>query len=282
VIAAAAADGSAIGCRQGVVADQIPSLGRKVVERRDLCLAQLLPSLLPSRHSCLPPRSGGRPADPGEGVDQRATLDAEGAADRGLGGPAFEGRRDGGELLRIDGRGAPAPASPSRRGGEPGLHPLLDQRSLELGERPEHVEQELALWRGRVHLLGQRPERDAAGLEVADRGEKVRQRPAEPIQLPDDQAIAGMQEGQCFGQASPVAAAAAGLVLEQVTPVDAGDPVELAARYDAEGADELVFLDITATKEKRSISLDVVKNIGDECYMPFAVEIGRASCRERV
>ena len=44
---------------------------------------------------------------------------------------------------------------------------------------------------------------------------------------------------------------------------DAGDPVELAARYDAEGADELVFLDITATVEDRAATYDVIARIAD-------------------
>src|SRR5262249_48511817 len=52
---------------------------------------------------------------------------------------------------------------------------------------------------------------------------------------------------------------------------DAGDPVEVAARYDAEGADELVFLDITASHEGRSIMLDVVRRTAEVCFMPVTV-----------
>ncbi len=52
---------------------------------------------------------------------------------------------------------------------------------------------------------------------------------------------------------------------------DAGDPVELAARYAAEGADELVFLDITATLEKRKTLLELVKNVAREVHIPFTV-----------
>jgi imidazole glycerol-phosphate synthase subunit HisF len=52
---------------------------------------------------------------------------------------------------------------------------------------------------------------------------------------------------------------------------DAGDPVELAARYDAEGADELVFLDITATIEDRSATLDVVGATADQVFIPLTV-----------
>ena len=76
---------------------------------------------------------------------------------------------------------------------------------------------------------------------------------------------------------------------------DAGDPVELAARYDEQGADELVFLDITASSDGRDTMLDVVARTAEEVFIPFtvgggirelsharALQIGRASCRERV
>ena len=53
--------------------------------------------------------------------------------------------------------------------------------------------------------------------------------------------------------------------------VDAGDPVELAARYDAEGADELVFLDITATIEGREATLDVIGRTADQVFIPLTV-----------
>ncbi len=52
---------------------------------------------------------------------------------------------------------------------------------------------------------------------------------------------------------------------------DAGDPVESAAFYDKEGADELVFLDITASHEKRYIMLDVVKKVAERIFIPFTV-----------
>ena len=52
---------------------------------------------------------------------------------------------------------------------------------------------------------------------------------------------------------------------------DAGDPVELAAYYDKEGADELVFLDITASSDKRYIMLEVVKKVAEKVFIPFTV-----------
>ncbi len=53
--------------------------------------------------------------------------------------------------------------------------------------------------------------------------------------------------------------------------IDAGDPVEAAQTYDKEGADELCFLDITASHEKRSILLDVVRATAEQCFMPLTV-----------
>ena len=52
---------------------------------------------------------------------------------------------------------------------------------------------------------------------------------------------------------------------------DAGDPVEVAARYEREGADELVFLDITASHEGRDIMIDVVRRTAEQVFMPLTV-----------
>ena len=52
---------------------------------------------------------------------------------------------------------------------------------------------------------------------------------------------------------------------------DAGDPVEVAALYDRQGADELVFLDITASYERRAIMIDVVARTADQAFMPLTV-----------
>jgi len=52
---------------------------------------------------------------------------------------------------------------------------------------------------------------------------------------------------------------------------DAGDPVEVARRYENDGADELVFLDISATHEGRRIMLETVRRVADVCFMPFTV-----------
>jgi cyclase len=62
-----------------------------------------------------------------------------------------------------------------------------------------------------------------------------------------------------------------------VALADAGDPVEAAVAYDRQGADELVFLDITASHEGRAITLDVVRRTAEAIYMPLTVGGGVAS-----
>jgi len=61
---------------------------------------------------------------------------------------------------------------------------------------------------------------------------------------------------------------------------DAGDPVELAAFYNAEGADELVFLDITASYEKRATMLDVVRRTAEQVFIPVTVGGGLRSVED--
>ncbi|MCH8496124.1 MAG: imidazole glycerol phosphate synthase subunit HisF, partial [Balneolales bacterium] len=61
---------------------------------------------------------------------------------------------------------------------------------------------------------------------------------------------------------------------------DAGDPVELASRYSKEGADELVFLDITATNERRKTLIELVSEISREISIPFTVGGGIRSVEE--
>ncbi len=61
---------------------------------------------------------------------------------------------------------------------------------------------------------------------------------------------------------------------------DAGDPVELAAFYDGEGADELVFLDITASSDARQIMIDLVEKVSDEVFIPLTVGGGLRSVED--
>ncbi len=56
-----------------------------------------------------------------------------------------------------------------------------------------------------------------------------------------------------------------------VNLVDAGDPVECAKQYDRQGADELVFLDITASSDSRDITIDMVEKVADTIFIPFTV-----------
>lgn len=56
-----------------------------------------------------------------------------------------------------------------------------------------------------------------------------------------------------------------------VNLTDAGDPVEIAAAYDAAGADELVFLDITASSDGRNTVVDMVRKVAEKVFIPFTV-----------
>jgi cyclase len=61
---------------------------------------------------------------------------------------------------------------------------------------------------------------------------------------------------------------------------DAGDPVELACRYDAAGADELVFLDITATSDKRETVVELARRTADDVFIPFTIGGGIRSVQD--
>lgn len=63
-------------------------------------------------------------------------------------------------------------------------------------------------------------------------------------------------------------------------PTYIGDPINAVRIFNEMEADELIFLDITATKENRCVNIDLVKNIGDEAYMPFAVGGGISTLEE--
>lgn len=65
-----------------------------------------------------------------------------------------------------------------------------------------------------------------------------------------------------------------------VSLTDAGDPVEQGKRYDAEGADELTFLDITASADKREIVTELVRRVADEVFIPFTVGGGLRSVED--
>ena len=68
--------------------------------------------------------------------------------------------------------------------------------------------------------------------------------------------------------------------IQFVSLTDAGDPVEQALKYDAEGADELTFLDITASSDKRDIVSDLVRRVADQVFIPFTVGGGLRSLED--
>ena len=68
--------------------------------------------------------------------------------------------------------------------------------------------------------------------------------------------------------------------VKYVDHVDAGDPVEQAKEYDRQGADELVFLDITASRDKRDIVLDMVRRVAEQVFIPLTVGGGVRSVQD--
>lgn len=68
--------------------------------------------------------------------------------------------------------------------------------------------------------------------------------------------------------------------VKYIDHVDAGDPVEQAANYDRQGADELVFLDITASLDHREIMLDIVRRVAEQVFIPFTVGGGVRSVED--
>ena len=67
-----------------------------------------------------------------------------------------------------------------------------------------------------------------------------------------------------------------------VNIVDAGDPVEVAKSYSAQGADEIAFLDITATKQRRGTLSEVVSKVAEQVFVPLTVGGGYSVSRGRV
>ena len=68
--------------------------------------------------------------------------------------------------------------------------------------------------------------------------------------------------------------------IQFISLTDAGDPVEQAVKYDAEGADELTFLDITASSDKREIVSELVRRVADQVFIPFTVGGGLRSLED--
>ena len=87
-------------------------------------------------------------------------------------------------------------------------------RPLILGKRTEDGEQQLAMQRRDIHLLGQAAEGDIALAQAGDDVEQMRQQAAEPVQLPDDQAVTRPGERECCLKTGAIGTGTACLVLE--------------------------------------------------------------------
>ena len=93
--------------------------------------------------------------------------------------------------------------------------------ALILGQRPKHTEQEGALGRGRISLRGQRAQGHAPRVQGHDNLPEVRERPAEPVQLPYNRAIAGLDRGQRLLETRATIAWPTGLVGKQLPRIHA-------------------------------------------------------------
>jgi len=131
--------------------------------------------------------------------------------DAGDGGAGLGEQGPGGfdALGSHDGRSA-ADAAAGAGGLEPGDGPFPDELPFEVGQRAEDREDEAPAGGGGVDGLGQGPEAHSPALELVDRGEQVRQGPAEPVQPPDDEGVAGQQPLEELGQLGSVVAGAGG------------------------------------------------------------------------
>src|SRR5690349_14219051 len=133
--------------------------------------------------------------------------------------------------------------------------------------------------RGGAHRGGARPPRmaEAGGrlppLRLAARGARAGGRRG-PARLGRRGRGGGCASGMLARRIIPCLDVAGGRVVKGVhftSLRDAGDPVEQAARYDADGADELVFLDISASPEARQTTLDMVARVAESIFIPFTV-----------
>lgn len=171
-------------------------------------------------------------AEADERVDQRRAGDLERPTDRGLAGAAVKRRRDLLELLTADHRWSAA-AAPSALGCcESDDHTLPGELALELRQRTEQREQQLAVRCPSVHRLGERAEGDAALPQVAHDLQEVWEAAAEPVELPHHEVVARLEIGDAGLQPGPVVPGSGGVVLVEVPVVDAGGHERVALQVD--------------------------------------------------
>jgi hypothetical protein len=130
---------------------------------------------------------------------------------------------------------AAAATGPGR--GQPGAGALADQVAFELGQGGEHVEHQLAAGGGGVDRLLQAPEPNPSLGQAGDGVDQVAQRPAQPVQLPHHQGVAGAQLVQDVVEGGPVGPGAAGGFGEHPVAAGALEGVDLEVRLLVGGGD---------------------------------------------
>ena len=152
-----------------------------------------------------------RPGDPQRGADGRDRV-----------GRVLVQRPGLGQLPRVQRPRPTSLAPPSACGLQARLGPLADQVPLELGQGPEDVKDELAAAGGRVDRLLEAAEPDLPRLQGGDRLNQVLERTSQPVELPDDEGVAGPEEGERFGESGAFVLGTAGDVGEELPTAGLG------------------------------------------------------------
>jgi hypothetical protein len=162
-----------------------------------------------------------------------------------------------GRLRRRHDRGPAALPAPGAGGGQAGGGALPDEIALELGQRAEEVEHQPAALRGGVDALAEALEAHAPALEVADDVQQVAQGAAQPVELPDQERVAGAELVEHLRQLRSGRQGAAGGIHEDAVAAGGAQGVELEvrrllARRDAGVAEEVTHARTVAERVPRA------------------------------
>jgi hypothetical protein len=164
-----------------------------------------------------PSRGTRHGAAAGQRIIQRGAFHAKGAAHRRFAHPALQRDGNTGPLFVTHRAGTASTLAPPHGRCDTGPHPFLRQGPLIRCQRPKHTKEEGPLGRGGIHLRRQGAQGHALGLERRSDLEQVRQGAPEPIQFPDDEAIARLDIGQGLPEPGALIASATGVITERLS-----------------------------------------------------------------